>query len=417
MPRPDDDNVEVIVESDDEFEDSYLDPGSLSAEDVSGTVIYPLDWTVGTIVEQIGANPDSPDTLGIIVIDPPFQRRTAWNSQRQSLFIESLMLGLPIPPLVLAESTTHPGQFYVLDGKQRLTALRRFLLDDPALRLSGLELLSSELSGLTIAEIRASSTLRKYAQALFAQPIRTVVVRNWRTPSLLHLIFSRLNKAAVPLASHELRQALFPGRFTTFINQKSAEHEGVRRARRLSAPDFRLRDAETMLRYIALRTNRESYGGDLRQFLDRVLKAGNDHFASTAPDLELMIADLDAAVATTFNIFGDAAFLRYDPDKLKYMPRFNMAIFDAMTWHFSSARVRNSAEENAQAVKTAFEDLSTESATFSSYVTSTTKTGDALNGRIDQWGVRLSGVVGYDVSAESVSQALFKLAPKRSLSR
>jgi hypothetical protein len=409
--------VEVQVDSDDEFEDSYADPGLLTSEDVSGTVIYPLDWTVGTIVSQIDADPVDPDSAGILVTDPPFQRRTAWNSARQSLFIESLMLGLPIPPLVLAESVAHPGQFYVLDGKQRLTALRKFFLDEVPLRLTGLELLDSELHGLTLAQIRASSSLRKYAQALNAQPVRTIVVRNWRTPALLHLIFSRLNKAAVPLASHELRQSLFPGKFTNFVNQESGSRTGVQRARRLSEPDFRLRDAETLLRYIGIRTNRQNYGGDLKQFLDRVLKGGNDHFEDIHEDLDALASDLDTAVDTTFSIFGETAFLRYDATRSKYLPRFNTALFDAMSWHFSLPRVAAAAESKPHAVIAAFEKLSRESSEFTSYLTATTKTNEALNGRIDLWGAALSDAIGITWADSEIEVHSLPISPKPRPSR
>lgn len=406
-------DVQVVIESSDEFEDDYLDPGKLTASDVSGTVIYPLDWTVGTIVNQIDADPEDPDSSGILVTDPPFQRRTAWNAERQSLFIESLMLGLPIPPLVLAESVAHPGQFYVLDGKQRLTTLKRFFLDDKPLRLKNLELLDSEVGGLTYSDIKSSAVLRKYAQSLVAQPIRTIVVRNWRTPALLHLIFSRLNRAAVPLASHELRQSLFPGKFTNFINQESAAREGVRRARRLSGPDFRLRDAETLLRFIAIKTNRQRYGGDLKLFLDRVLKGGNDHFDEIEQALVQCADSLDLAVDTTFEVFGDAAFLRFDPARGKYLPRFNAAVFDAMTWHFSLPRVSAAARDKPDDVKMAFEELSRDDSTFAGYLTSTTKTSDALNGRIDLWGRALSSALGLNWTSEEIEINSLPIAPRR----
>lgn len=414
-PTPSD--VEILVESDDEFEDSYSDPGLLRAEDVSGTVIYPLDWTVGTIVDQIDADPNDPSSTGILVTDPPFQRRTAWNDARQSLFIESLILGLPIPPLVLAESIIHPGQFYVLDGKQRLTAIRRFLLDEESLRLTGLELLDNELRGLNYMDIKSSSTLRKFGQSLYSQPVRTIVVRNWRTPALLHLIFARLNKAAVPLASHELRQSLYPGKFTNFINSESTRKSGVARARRLSEPDFRLRDAETLLRYIGIRTNLENYQGDLRQFLDRVLKGGNDHYNDIDKQLTSLVEDLDVAVSATFDIFGDAAFLRYDGDKEKYMPRFNMAVFDTMTWYFSFPEVAKRAVEEKAKVKRAFESLCRDNSRFSSYLTSTTKTKEAVDGRINIWGAELSSAIGMNIDPSGGQLSFLPIASKRSNQR
>ena len=390
-------NIEFEVDPDDEFGGDYDEPGSLRPDDVSGTVVYTLDWSVKTVVDQIDADPDDPESTGVLVTSPPFQRRTAWDPDRQSRFIESLMLGLPVPPLVLAESLRSAGQFYVLDGKQRLTSLRLFI-KDRNLKLRGLELLDAELNGLTYEQIQESATLRKYTLSMLSQPIRTIVVRNWRTPALLHLIFARLNKASVPLASHELRQAIFPGPLTNYVNRVSAESVELRRARRLKAPDFRLRDAETLLRFVSLKTNLPKYSGDLRDFLDRCLKGGNDHFADIEQDLDLLISDMEAAISLVFEIFDRRAFLRFDREKKKYMPRFNVAVFDIMTWYFSREDVRAAAATRKADVLQAFETLCSEDGIFAGYLTSTTKSPEAVRGRLSRWGSALGGVLDLDLT-------------------
>jgi hypothetical protein len=63
---------------------------------------------------------------GNININPSFQRRDAWTAARKSKFIESLILGLPIPQLVLAENKNQKGSYVIIDGKQRLLSLRQF---------------------------------------------------------------------------------------------------------------------------------------------------------------------------------------------------------------------------------------------------------------------------------------------------
>ncbi|MFJ9706999.1 DUF262 domain-containing protein [Streptomyces sp. NPDC101234] len=406
--------IEIEIDPDDEFGESYEEPGKLTAEQVQGSVIYTVDWTIGSVIDQIDADPNAPDAQGVIFTSPPFQRRTAWNSDRQSLYIESLMLGLPIPPLVLAESLTNPSHFYVLDGKQRLTALKAFVKGDPEkLKLSGLELLDDRISGKNFDEIRLSSDTRRLIQTMYAQPIRTIVVRNWRTPALLHLIFSRLNKASVPLASHELRQALFPGQLTYFINKESAESRPLLRARRLKEADTRLRDAETLLRYIAFKTNITKYGGDLRDFLDRVLRGGNDHYGEIESNLRDLLQSLESAIETTFDIFGRTAFLRFDAGRDKYMPRFNVAVFDLMTWYFADPQIRDLAKENSNRVIEAFENLCRNDEEFSSYLISTTKRADAVNGRIDLWGQALGAAIGMRVATSDYILPFLPIAPRK----
>ncbi|MGH1491801.1 MAG: DUF262 domain-containing protein [Acidimicrobiales bacterium] len=418
--------IDFEISSDDEFGSDYEDPGELRAEDVQGTVVYTLDWTVGTIVDQIDSDPDDPETTGVLVTAPPFQRRTAWNRTKQSLFVESLMLGLPVPPLVLAESQTRPGQFYVLDGKQRLTSLARFVHEaqiyaatgEPInkakglLKLGGLELLKAELEGKNYLQINDSPTLRGYNKSLLAQPIRTIVVRNWGTPALLHLIFSRLNRSTVPLASHELRQALYPGKFTNFIARASAESKALLRARRLKEPDFRLRDAETLLRFIAFKTNLPRYRGDLRDFLDRAIKGGNDNFDDVESELDHLVSSMDQGIEAVFEIFDSAAFLRFDGETDRYMARFNVAVFDLMLWHMCDPEVRDLAVENGPEVVQAYESLCTTSTEFASFLTSTTKTFAAADGRIRLWSSALGKVIGKDLDVDSSVWPVLPLAPR-----
>ncbi len=254
--------------------------------------------------------------------------------------------------------------------------------------------------------------MRRHLQSLMSQPVRTVVVRNWGTPALLHLIFSRLNRASVALASHELRQALYPGKFTNFVNRLSAEDDSIQRARRLSAPDFRLRDAETLLRYIAFKTNVGKYGGDLRDFLDRVIRGGNDHFDEIYPRLHKSMDGLRRAVNTTFEIFGEAAFLRYEGERRKYIPRFNVAVFDAMTWYFADEEVSSRAVQLGDRVRDSYERLCTENAEFSGYLTSTTKTPAAVKGRIGLWGGALASAIGNGLAMDDYVEPYLPIASR-----
>src|SRR5689334_14819307 len=72
------------------------DLSSLTPRAISQSVVFSTDWTTETILRQLDK--------GNIEMDPAYQRRDAWRAVRKSKFIESLMLGLPIPQLVFAES-------------------------------------------------------------------------------------------------------------------------------------------------------------------------------------------------------------------------------------------------------------------------------------------------------------------------
>jgi len=104
----------------------------------SQAVLYASDWTVETVVSQL--------ERGNIELNPQFQRRDAWNVRAKSRFIESVILGLPIPQIVLAEKVNQRGRYIVLDGKQRLLSLLQFTgkFNGPqnAFGLSGLQVRS-----------------------------------------------------------------------------------------------------------------------------------------------------------------------------------------------------------------------------------------------------------------------------------
>ncbi|GII79093.1 hypothetical protein Sru01_40750 [Sphaerisporangium rufum] len=372
--------------SEDEIEEEG-EYDELTAEDVSGVVTYTLDWSVHSLLERIGNNFD---------INPAFQRRDAWNGPRKSLYIESLMLGLPVPQIVLAEDK-QKGRFIVLDGKQRLVTMKQFADPDEhfkPLRLGKLQFLE-DLKGKTFAKIQADPDQREWADNLLSQPVRTIVVRNWSKPAVLYQVFVRLNQYSVPLSPQELRQALFPGEFTVWINQRSIESEAIRKARRLKAPDFRMRDAEMLLRTIAFFDRLEEYAGNLREFLDDACESGNREWQLRGDQFQAMAAACDAAINKTLTAFGPKqAFFRYDATA-GYISRFNVAVYDLMCAVFAeSILTQELVSQNATKLRQAFEELCSNDPVFQDSIKSTTKTEVAVAGRIIRYGTKVQEITG-----------------------
>ena len=63
---------------------------------------------------------------GTLKLDPEFQRAEVWNERAKSLLIESLMLRIPVPMFYF--SSDENDNYTVLDGLQRMTAIRDFVL-------------------------------------------------------------------------------------------------------------------------------------------------------------------------------------------------------------------------------------------------------------------------------------------------
>ena len=378
----------------DPAEEGEEDLGTADLSAVEQAVVYSSDWTSETIVSQL--------RRGNIELSPAFQRRDAWRDDRKSIFIESLFLGLPIPQIVLAERKDKRGGFLVIDGKQRLTALWRFATapddrlaaapDDPLepLRLRSLQA-RSDLNGKTLAEMKEDPELAEDIAFFENQTIRTVVLRAWPDDDFLYRVFLRLNTGSVKLAPQELRQALLPGPFVSFVEERSAESEPIRRALNLSRPDFRMRDAELIVRYYAFANFLSEYTGNLKQFLDETCR----HLNAAWGDREKRIRDdadrCDAGIEATFAVFDDNAFRRWTAEG--WEGRFNRAIFDVMLFYFRIPSIAKAASANQAAVVDAYKRLSEDDPDFVDAVQSTTKSIEATHLRLARWGGELEGIV------------------------
>ncbi len=313
------------LEFDDEFEDQdvseALDPHSVAAV-VSGN-----DWTAETIVSQLERKN--------IQLSPGFQRRDAWKRDRKSRFIESLIVGLPIPQIVLAEVKSERGKFIVLDGKQRLLSILQFWGkgegENNGFALSSLTL-REDLKKQTIATLASDPALESDYNALCNQPIRTVVIRNWRDTNFLHTVFLRLNTGSVKLSPQELRQALQPGEFSTFVDVAASKSDGIKAILGLTDPDPRMRDIEILARFLAFRFFAPEYPGRLKAFLDYAFASFNERWDFFEPKIIAAIKDFEAGVSSLSEIFGDS--IARKPDSRQ----FNRAVFDALIYFQSQKK-------------------------------------------------------------------------------
>jgi hypothetical protein len=82
------------------------DDYKVAPSDFADIFVIPSDWTVSTLRQEL---------VDIVDLEPHFQRRSVWTARAKSKFIESLVLGIPIPQILLAERQEERNQFLVLD--------------------------------------------------------------------------------------------------------------------------------------------------------------------------------------------------------------------------------------------------------------------------------------------------------------
>ncbi|MCP4699964.1 MAG: DUF262 domain-containing protein [Gammaproteobacteria bacterium] len=114
---------------------------------------------------------------------PEYQRDFTWDKKRQSRLIESIILGLPIPLIFVAENSD--SSWEIVDGSQRIRTLHAFANDE--LILEGLEKLNL-LNGYKFKEI-APSRQRKFLNAAF----RIIVLSEETTDQVKKDMFERIN--------------------------------------------------------------------------------------------------------------------------------------------------------------------------------------------------------------------------------
>lgn len=376
------------TESEDDLQ--TIDPSMLGQAVVFGT-----DWTAATLIDQL--------RRGNIKLDPIFQRRDAWNAQRKSRFIESIVLGLPIPQIVLAELKDDKGKFLVIDGKQRLLSLQQFagMVVDPAESAMVLTALKfrTELNGKSYDDLRTDIRLRKHLNAFENQPIRTIVVKNWQKEDVLYLIFHRLNSESLPLSPQELRQALHPGPFLRFAAEYTLKVGGLHRALSIEKPDFRMRDVELFVRYIAFQYDLENYSGNLKKFLDDECNKRNLRWPVEEDAVRAKARQMEEAIAAAYAIWGEDAFRKWDGNK--YENRFNKAVFDIVVYYFAREQVRKKAVASKSAVKKGYQNLSRNPAFVRSLET-TTKSIEATATRFQLWGEQLAKTLHMKVGLPTI---------------
>ena len=237
--------------------------------DLSSLIVYSRDWTVETIVTQI--------RKGNIDLNPKFQRRNAWTDARRSRLIESLIINVPIPEIVLAENAEQRNSFLVIDGKQRLLTIAGFVDPDEyeywkKPQLSDLKV-CKKLNGRSYFDIQSSSRFEDIQRQLVNSDIRCTIIGNYDSTDVLYDIFYRLNTGSVPLSTQELRQVLIKGSFADYLVEVTNEPAPIHKVLGIDGPDKRLRDVELVVRFISFSLFSTRYTGNLKDFLDRSMSA------------------------------------------------------------------------------------------------------------------------------------------------
>jgi hypothetical protein len=190
-----------------------------------------------------------------------FQRRFVWNRPQMDRFIESLLLGYPIPGIFLVQQADK--RYLVLDGQQRLRTLAAFYEGVHGGKEFALSNVGESFKGLTYRSL--AEPQRRTLDNTFLQA--TIVKTDGSSESLdaVYQVFERLNAGGTQLTAHEIRVALYAGPFVEFMTSLNESSDW----RALYGPlSPRLRDQELVLRAIALYISPGTYRRPLKKYLN-----------------------------------------------------------------------------------------------------------------------------------------------------
>lgn len=358
----------ILADEDDAtWNDDVIEDVNAKAD--ADLVVYSRDWTIETIVNQI--DQDNID------LNPKFQRRNAWDDVRRSKLIESLVAGLPVPEVVLAEDPKRKKAFLVIDGKQRLLTIAGFV--DPTIgywrkaELQKLKLLT-DLNGHTFDQLKNDPAFSDEYREFMNADLRCTIISKAKSDDALYDIFHRLNSGSVPLSTQELRQVLHKGPFADYLITVTNKPLPLHSVLGSNGPDARLKDAEIVLRFIAIVLFGGRYEGNLKRFLDDTMETVTKNWKEWQPKIQAVVDQLNSSIATMTGVFGARKVGRKFVDG-KWEPRFNRVLFEVEAFYFRFVP-RDAAKEKRKEFLDKFQVLCGEDRDFRSSIETTTKTNE-----------------------------------------
>lgn len=202
-------------------------------------------------------------------IPDEYQRQFIWDEDKKSLFIESVLLGLPIPLMFFSD--TEDGRCEIIDGAQRTQSLEAFMSND--IELTNLKKLDS-LLGFKYDDIP------EYFKKKFDKTnIRVVVLSDETTLDIRQEIFTRINTSGVKANPIEVRRGQFMQTdFMRFIKECSEDDVFLKLCPLSETLKKRYEGQELVLRFFAYLNNYKKFEHRVDQFIDDYVDTNKDTF-------------------------------------------------------------------------------------------------------------------------------------------
>lgn len=283
------------------------------------------------------------------LVKPELQRNYVWDRREASRFIDSLLLGLPVPSIFLAQ--TKDEKLLIIDGYQRIMTVRDFVRgifsrDNKAFALSRTDKINSRWRGKHFTELSDAEQRR-----IRNTTIHAIIFAQQKEPqsddTSLFQVFERINTSGRTLTAQEIRNCVAQGSFNKLLFQLN-DLPKWRALFGSEEPDPRMRDMEFVLRFFAL--SAPSFNASakerlsLRQHLDLFMKNHADINATVSHEMASRFSNM---IDRTHSMLGTSAFQNTLHSKAaKAGPKFSPTIFDSIAIAIDNSLKHNLAEPN-----------------------------------------------------------------------
>jgi hypothetical protein len=237
------------------------------------------DITVDELIRRLGGRR--------IEIAPAYQRQFRWDDERQSRLIESLLLGIPVPPLFMATNVDpqEGTSWEVVDGLQRLLSLTNFLGDADTRKTARLEGLPLRLTGLDILHALDGQTADELPidlrTGLEDRPIKVIVLNDKSDLQVRFDLFERLNTGGVRLTDHEVRESVYMGEFVDLLTELAETPQFKQVVHLPKARQVDGTPQDFVLRFFAFHERYQQFDHSVKDFLNEYCAE-----ATAQPDIE-----------------------------------------------------------------------------------------------------------------------------------
>jgi hypothetical protein len=265
---------------------------------------YGADYTVDSLVKRL--------QTGAFFV-PPFQRAYVWNQSQASRFVESLLLGLPVPGVFLYKEPT-TNKHLIVDGQQRLKTIQFFYEGTFLEKRFRLTNVSEQWVGKTYEELEEPDRQKLEDSVVHA----TIFQQD--EPKLgdqsIYYVFERINTGGLRLSPQEIRVCLSYGPFAQLLIDLN-RHQTWRDI--YGTPSKRLKDQELILRFFAFFFADVAYERPMNVFLNNFMTKHRELKVRPAKDFSALFTN---AIDAIHSAIGEKAF--------RPKGTLNAAVFDSV---------------------------------------------------------------------------------------